>query len=100
MIRYEVRLDVDPALAESIEQYMETKHIPAIMALGCFQQARFDRGEAGGYRTTYLAASREELDRYLRDHAEELRADFLRHFPEGVTPTRELWTRISEWEMA
>lgn len=100
MIRYEVRLDVDPALAESLEQYMETKHIPEIMALGCFQQARFDRGEAGGYRTTCLAASHEELDRYLREHAEELRVDFLRHFPDGVTPTREVWTQLSEWGKA
>lgn len=100
MIRYEVRLDVDPALAESLEVYMETKHIPEIMALGCFQRAHFDRGEAGAYRTTYLATSRDELDRYLSDHAEKLRADFLRHYSTGVTPTREVWTQLGEWGMA
>lgn len=100
MIRYEVRLEVDPTLAESVEAYMTTQHIPAIMALGCFERAHFDRGEAGGFRTTYLAANREALDRYLRDHAEDLRADFLRQFPEGVTPRRDFWTQISEWEMA
>ncbi|MFN2316731.1 MAG: DUF4286 family protein [Gemmatimonadales bacterium] len=99
MIRYEVRLDVDPALAESIEVYMETKHIPEMMALGCFLRAHFNRGEAGVYRTTYLAARREDLDRYLREHAEALRADFLRHFPKGVTSTREVWTQLGEWGM-
>lgn len=98
MIRYEVRLDVDPTLAESVERYMTTRHIPDIMASGCFERAHFDRGEGGAYRTTYLAASREELDRYLRDHAEGLRADFLRHFSAGVTPRREVWTQIGEWE--
>lgn len=97
MIRYEVRLAVDPALAESVEEYMVTRHIPAIMALGCFERAYFDRAEGGAFRTTYVATNRDAFDRYLQDHAEGLRADFQEHFPVGVTASRELWTQLREW---
>lgn len=100
MIRYEVRLDVDPALATAVERYMLETHIAEIMATGCFVGARFDRAEAGGFRTTYIAASRGEFERYGADHADRFRDDFLRRFPEGVQPARELWTELRVWGTA
>lgn len=100
MMRYEVRLDVNPALAGEVERYMLETHIAEVMATGCFLRAHFDREESGQYRTTYVAASRGEFDRYTRDHADGLRADFLAHFPEGASPTRELWTELGAWEAA
>jgi len=97
MIRYEVRLEVDPAHAAAIESYMRDEHIAEVLATGCFIGARFERAESGAFRTTYVAATPGDLDRYMADHATRLRADFLTRFPDGVTPTRELWTEIQEW---
>lgn len=98
MIRYEVSLGVDPGLAAAVEEYMVGRHIPDVLATGCFVGARFDRAESGSFRTTYLAGSQEILDGYLASHAPRLRGDFLEHFPEGVTVSREVWTEIAAWE--
>lgn len=98
MIRYEVTLDVEPSLAPAVESYMRTRHIAEIMTTGCFLAARFDRAESGRFRTTYLAATRADFDRYVADHAPHYRADFLAHFPDGVAPARELWTELQSWE--
>jgi hypothetical protein len=98
MIRYEVRLEVDPALAGEVERYMLQTHIPEVMATGCFLRAHFDREESGQFRTTYVAASRGEFDRYIRDHAAGLRAAFLARYPQGAAPTRQLWTELGSWE--
>ncbi len=97
MIRYEVRLDADPALAAAIESYMRDHHIAEVLATGCFVGARFERAESGAFRTLYVAATAGDLDRYMADHAARLRADFLARFPDGVTPTRELWNELQEW---
>lgn len=100
MIRYEVRLACDPTRAEAVEAYMIGRHIPDVLATGCFAGgAHFDRDESGAFRTTYLAASREEFERYVATHAERLRAEFLAHFPDGVVPTRELWNELAAWEV-
>jgi len=98
MIRYEVRLEVDPALASAVEEYMTTRHIAEIMATGCFVGAHFDRAESGHFRTTYLAASQGDFDRYTAHHAARYRADFLARFPDGVTPARDLWIELWSWE--
>jgi len=97
MIRYEVRLDVPPPMAGAIEQYMRVTHIPEIMATGCFVRARFDRAESGAYRTTYVAASQEAFERFMTEHFARFRGEFLRQFPSGVVPARELWTAEQEW---
>ena len=95
-ISYEVtiRLD-DPSLANAFEQYMTSKHVPEVFATGCFLDGRFEKAASGVYRSRYTAASQEELDRYLRDFAEAMRADFRTHFPAGVTLSRETWTALA-----
>jgi hypothetical protein len=97
VIRYEVRLDADPSQAAAIESYMRDHHIAAVLATGCFVGARFERAESGTFRTTYVAATPGDLDRYMADHATRLRAEFMDRFPDGVTPTRELWNELQEW---
>lgn len=97
MIRYEVTVAVHPDLAAEFESYFVAKHIPEILATGCFLDIRFERADSGAYRTVYHSANRGDLDRYLAEHAARFRADFLRHFPDGVTPSRENWTEIRTW---
>jgi hypothetical protein len=97
MLRYEVTVQVREDLVQRFEAYFTTKHIPDILATGCFEDIRFDRADSGLFRTVYHAATRADLDRYLKDHAAHFRADFAGHFPEGVTPSRENWTEIQSW---
>ena len=90
MLSYEVRVEVREDLAVAFERYMAGKHLPEILATGCFQAIRFERGEGGAFRSRYEAASRQDLDRYLSEHAPHFRADFLAHFPEGCAVSREV----------
>jgi hypothetical protein len=97
MLRYEVTVQVREDLRGPFEAYFVSKHIPEILATGCFTDIRFDRADSGSFRTVYHAATRADLDRYFKDHAAHFRADFANHFPEGVSPSRENWTKIRSW---
>lgn len=99
MLRYEVTVVVREELRARFEEYFLSKHIPEILATRCFLEIRFDRSDSGSYRTVYHAAARADLDRYLQQHAAHFRADFATHFPDGVTPARENWTAVAEWEL-
>ncbi len=100
MFRYEVTVSVRDDLRARFERYFADRHIPEILATGCFVDIRFERAESGVYRTVYHAASRADLDRYLTEHTARFRADFLQHFPDGVTPSREIWTEIGSWALS
>ena len=94
MVRYEVTVTVREDLRPAFEAYFVETHIPEILATGCFADIRFERSDAGAYRTVYHADTRADLDRYLSAHTARFRADFVAHFPEGVIPAREQWTEI------
>ena len=98
MIRYEVTVAVREDLRDAFERYFVDTHIPEILATGCFLDIRFDRSDAGAYRTVYHAATRADLERYLSEFTARFRADFVKHFPDGVTPSRENWTEVRSWE--
>jgi hypothetical protein len=97
MICYEVTLQVEPRLAQTVEKYLRNRHIPEILATGCFRQIRFDRASPARFRTAYQADSQADLDRYLRDHAPRFRAEFQSDFPKGLTVTREVWMEQEVW---
>lgn len=99
MISYEVTLQVKPALAPTVEEFMRQSHIPAIFATGCFQQIRFSLASAGRYRTSYQAEAQADMDRYLREHAPRFRAEFMERFPDDVTVTRETWMQRQAWSL-
>ena len=98
MLRYEVTLDVEPALSKSLETYMRRQHIPEIAATGCFLRIRFDRASETRFRTCYHAETEAHLNRYLAEHADGLRGKFARKFPSGMTVTRETWLERETWE--
>ena len=97
MITYEVSVEVEPYLADGYQRYMMLKHIPEILATGCFTAIAFERATPGRFRTRYQAATQEGLDRYLEDHTQRFREDFLRHFPEGTSVRRETWESLERW---
>lgn len=93
MIIYEVNAVVDEPLRERYERYMR-KHLQDVLASGCFVSATLERATPGKYRATYRAPTQDDVDRYLREHTSLLRADFVKHFPEGVRLEREVWTEL------
>lgn len=97
MIRYEVVLDVEPQLVPGLEDYMRGKHIPEILATGCFLDIRFERAGEGRFRTSYHAATSADLERYLSQHTGGFRASLIQYFPRGVTAVRETWTELERW---
>jgi hypothetical protein len=97
MIHYEVTLQVEPRLAAAVEEHMRKDHIPEIFATGCFSRIRFSLASTNRFRATYQADGQADLDRYLREHAPRLRAEFQTRFPQGVTLTRETWVQREIW---
>ena len=97
MISYEVTLQVEARLAGALEEYMRQSHIPGIFTTGCFRQIRFSLASPNRFRTSYQADRQADLDRYLKEHAPRLRAEFQARFPEGVTLTRETWVQREIW---
>jgi hypothetical protein len=96
LVSYEVVVDLVEGLGEAFEVYMRKQHIPEILATECFEGALFEKASATRYRTSYLG-TQEGLDRYLSEHAAAFRADFLQHFPEGATPSRNVWSCVQAW---
>jgi len=92
-LSYEVTIHLDdPSLADALERYMIDTHLADVFASGCFVDAQFER--ADDYRTRYTVASQADLDRYVSDHAPRMRADFIAHFPTGLTVTRAVWSTL------
>jgi hypothetical protein len=98
MVVYEVTMDMEPAIAGRVERYMREKHIPEILATGCFASIELERGSDTRLRTRYAARTRSDVDRYLRDHSPRFRADTAAHFPTGLTASREVWSTVEHWE--
>jgi hypothetical protein len=97
MIAYEVTVEVDESLVERYLEFMRTRHIPRILATGCFSHAELDRASETRFRQRFLAATLADLERYLERHAPALRAEFARHFSEGTRLTREIWEELNRW---
>lgn len=97
MVIYEITASVDQSRVEAYEKYMWEEHIPDLMATGHFARAEFTRGEGGAYRMRYLAHGRLDLENYLKNDAERLRADFAKNFPSGVEVTRTVWDVLETW---
>lgn len=91
MIVYTVNAVVEDSLVESYESYMITRHIPDVLSTGLFTGATIARSESGTYRIDYRFADKATFDRYIANHAAELRDHFNQSFPEGVELTRSLW---------
>lgn len=91
---YEITLRVRADLTDRFEEFMRDRHIPDLIATGFFASARFaKRGDR--YRVWYETS---DLAGYLAADAERLRADFIRHFPEGVEAARESWELVGVWD--
>jgi hypothetical protein len=97
-VSYEVTVVVEEGLVDALERYLPG-HIADVMATGAFTRATLERIGTGRYRTRYEAPSQASLDRYLAEDAPPLRADFIDHFPDGVSVSREVWSEVYRHEV-
>jgi hypothetical protein len=80
MLIYNVTIQVEKEIAAQWLNWLLQEHIPELMSTGCFSRYQVvklldvDESEAITYAIQYYSASRELLDRYLNEHAEELRS--------------------------
>lgn len=81
MFIYNVTTKVSPHIHEDWVRWMKEEHIPAVMQSGCFTEYCFvklletDESEGPTYATQYFAATRDDYERYIAQHATALRQD-------------------------
>ena len=98
MVTYEVTtLLKDPELGPRFAQWMAEEHIPRVMATGCFLAAELAQLDADQFRSRYVAGTRADLDRYLRDHTAALRDHFAQEFGDKASTSRQEWDIIRSW---
>ena len=79
MIVYNVTIKVDHSIAGPWLTWLQEEHIPEIIKTGCFTDARIlqlletDEGDGLTYAVQYNANSKALYNRYIREHAEDMR---------------------------
>ncbi len=90
MLIYNVTLHVENSVLPRWLEWMQTTHIPEVLATGKFLEATMTRilseGEKGGtsYSVQYKVRDRQTLDRYYKEDADRLRKETAKHFGDAV----------------
>ena len=78
MIVYEVRIEVEPAIADAYHDWL-VPHVHEIIAIPGFTGAELFREDGDGahpvFTVRYHLETRRALEAYLREHAPRLRAE-------------------------
>lgn len=103
MILYNVTVSIDPTVEEEWVEWMRSRHIPDVMATGCFIESRISRvhgEEQGGctYAITYLSPNEEKIKEYQEKHAPELQKDHSARYQGKFAAFRTLMSVIDEFK--
>jgi 3-hydroxyisobutyrate dehydrogenase-like beta-hydroxyacid dehydrogenase len=96
-VTYEVAARVNQALTEQFEAFVTETHLPDVIRTGCYLHACLERASVGAYRVMHYAVSRDDVERYVAQHAPALRTHFEARFPTGVMLTRTIWEDQARW---
>lgn len=101
MVLYNITISVDASCAEEWVQYMETDHIPAVLATGHFRDyklCRVEGDEQGGltYAVQYLAHSVDAFNTYQKECAPALQQEFIERWGSKAAAFRTILPVISE----
>jgi hypothetical protein len=83
LLIYNVTTKIDWSIHEAWVKWMKEKHLPEVMESGCFTDLRFvrlletDETEGPTYAAQFHAATREDYERYISQHAPTLRKDVM-----------------------
>ncbi len=103
MILYNVTVSIDERVHEDWLEWMRSKHVPDVMATGCFIESRISRvhGEEEGGMTfaiSYLCPSEEKYDQYQKEFATELQKDHMARYSGKFAAFRTLLTVLEEFK--
>jgi len=81
MFIYNVTISIDPQIEQEWLQWMRQKHISDVLNTNCFLECKLSRvhGEEDHgltYSSMYLANTKEDYERYVKEFAPALRKDF------------------------
>ena len=102
MIVYNVTVKIDHAAAGEWLTWMRREHIPAVVATGLFSGYRLMRiveeDDADGmtYAVQYACPSKENFDRYLREHAADLQRAHRERYANRFVAIRTLMQVVEE----
>ncbi len=103
MILYNVTTKILPEVHEEWLQWMNTVHVPDVMKTGYFTGFRLckldkhdDDDEELTYVFQYTTNTREDLNRYLNEHAPALREDVVKKFKDKFFAFRTVMEVMSE----
>ena len=96
MIIYNVTLQPTWSIHEAWLKWMKQKHIPDVMATGCFTENRFvrvlevDEEEGPTYASQYHADTKEDYLRYISEFAPLMRKDVTDNWGDQLSLFRSL----------
>jgi len=79
MFIYNVTIKIEPSINEAWVQWMQTTHIPDVMATNCFTHHQFvkllevDETDGITYAVQYYAESKAKYNKYIEQFATQLR---------------------------
>ena len=104
MIIYNVTVNIDDSVHNEWLTWIK-EHIPQVLATGKFTEAKLTKvlveEEMGGqtYSIQYRAHSREALEDYYANHAEQLRQDGLKKFADKMLAFRTELEVVDEYSV-
>lgn len=100
MISYNVSLTIDTELESEWVDWMKTRHIPAVMATGCFLRYDFFKlikpeEEVGStFIMQYKAEDMEAYERYVKDHAPALQKETQERYKDRYVAFRTIMVEV------
>ena len=103
MIIYNVTINIDDTVHDDWLEWMKSEHIPQVLATGKFEKATLSQvlieEEMGGrtYSIQYRCFSREALDAYYKEDADDLRTEGLKKFADKMLAFRTELQIVDEY---
>lgn len=103
MIVYNVSMVVDESIHDEWVEWMTKKHIPSVLATGCFKENKMyhvvspepEEGDGMTFVMQYYADTLEDYERYQISHAAILQAEHKEKFKGKFTAFRTLMEEVS-----
>jgi len=101
MVLYNVTVNVDKNISSEWLTWMKERHIPEMMATGCFLSHKLLHLETEttdnpgiAYCIQYWCKSKVELDNYLEKYSDRLRASHQKAFPNKFVAFRTILNEV------
>jgi len=99
MIIYNVTVNIDNDVHEDWLNWMKEKHIPDVVATGCFTEGNIfrilvDEQQGTSYSIQYAANSMADIERYREQFAPELQQEHMERYKDKFVAFRTLLEKL------